>query len=141
VEQTGRYRTINREKLQLALLEEQLADPGSLRHQVFQQYVHLLRVRRSQRAFHPNGAQEVIAGNRSLFALLRTAPEPDTEERIICLHNVSQQEQAFEISLREMDVAHRGMVHDLVGGTDYAVAEDDHLRLVVAPYEVLWLKA
>jgi sucrose phosphorylase len=137
VRETGRYRTINREKLDRAQLEDELDDPASLRHRVFQQYVHLLRVRTSQRAFHPSGPQRILPGNRALFALLRTSP--DGQEHVLCIHNVSDQDQPFQTDLRELGVVHSGFLSDLVGGQRYGVVGSDQLYLTVAPYQVLWL--
>jgi sucrose phosphorylase len=136
-EQTGRYRTINREKFHRADLEAALAAPASLRHQVFQRYVRLLRIRTSQRAFHPKGAQKILAGNRALFALLRTSP--DGREHVVCVHNVSGQNQQFRANLDELRVAHRGRMQDLVTGESHSVNEHGELCLRVAPYELLWL--
>jgi glycosidase len=139
VQKTGRYRTINREKLQRDELEAELADPAALRHQVFRRYVHLLRVRISQRAFHPNGAQRILFGHNALFTLLRTSP--DGQEHILCLHNVSDRDQLFQANLDELGVPHSGALQDLVAGTRYPVSEDDQLTLTIAPYQVLWFKA
>jgi glycosidase len=139
VETTGRYRTINREKLRWHDLAAALADPTSLRHKVFYQYVHLLRIRRSQRAFHPNGAQQVLSGNRALFTLLRTSP--DGQEHILCVHNVSDREQSFQADLVELGVPHNDNVEDLVFPTRFPVGKDGQLGLTVKPYQVLWLTA
>jgi glycosidase len=138
VERTGRYRTINREKLQQRELERELADPTSLRHRVFQRYVHLLRVRRSHRAFHPNGPQKIILSNPALFALLRTSP--DDQEHVLCVHNVSDKEQVFEADLSELGVAYSAGPEDLVTGRSHEADDTGRLRLVVAPYQVLWLR-
>ncbi|MEP7359750.1 MAG: sugar phosphorylase, partial [Anaerolineales bacterium] len=70
---TGRSRTINRQKFAAADLENELADPGSLRSTVFQRYANLLRARSASAAFDPYGAQQVLPGAPALFALLRTA--------------------------------------------------------------------
>jgi sucrose phosphorylase len=139
VEQTGRYRTINREKLSRAALEEALSDPTSLRHEVFFRYVHLLRIRRAQRAFHPNGPQKVLLDNRALFALLRTSP--DGREHLLCVHNVSDREQQFQADLGELGVPYSGALEDLVYPTRHPVGEDGRFSLTVAPYQVLWLRA
>jgi sucrose phosphorylase len=138
VEQTGRYRTINRQKLRRGELEAALADPSSLRHQVFRRYVQLLKIRTSQRAFHPNGVQKILFGNDALFALLRTAP--DGQEHVLCVHNVSNKQQLFQISLDELGMPGSGAVHDLVAAGRYPVDENGQLALNVAPYQVLWLK-
>ncbi len=139
VEKTGRYRTINREKLRWDELKTALADPTTLRRQVFQRYVHLLRVRTSQKAFHPNGAQEILFSNDALFALVRTSP--DNGERVVCVHNVSGNDQPFQMNLDRVGLQKVDSLRDLVSGARYAVGEDQRLRLVVQPYQVLWLKA
>jgi sucrose phosphorylase len=139
VERTGRYRTINREKLGDAELKEALSDPTSLRHEVFYRYVHLLRICRAQRSFHPNGPQKVLSDNPALFALLRTSP--DGREHLLCVHNVSDEEQHFQADLGELGVPHSGALEDLVYPTRHLVNEDGRFRVSVAPYQVLWLKA
>jgi glucosylglycerate phosphorylase len=140
VTQTGRYRSINREKFERAVLEAALDDPTSLRHQVFERYLHLLRVRTAQPAFHPNGAQHVLTGHRALFALLRTAP--DSTQRVLCLHNVSDQPQSFQVDLARIEAAHTGATaaQDLLTGMRYPVDAAGLLVVDVAPYQVLWLQ-
>jgi sucrose phosphorylase len=93
MEQGGRNRLINRAKLDVRVLEEQLADEATFRHQVFEGYRELLRLRARVKAFHPNSAQQgVDVGNPAVFALLRTAA---TGERVLALHNVTGQPQDF----------------------------------------------
>jgi glycosidase len=138
VEETGRYRSINREKFQRHALEAELKDPDSLRHRVFHRYAHLLRVRTSQRAFHPNGPQHVLVTEPPLFALLRTSP--DGLERVLCIHNVSAAQQKLRIDLAQLHLPHGNAVDDLVDGGQYEVGAGDDLALSIAPYQVLWLK-
>jgi len=141
VKQTGRYRSINREKLRRDELERALADPASLRHRVFYPYLHLIRTRASRRAFHPNGAQRVLSGDEtgseSLFVLVRTAP--DGGERVLCVHNVSNAEQPFSVNLSSLSFSRPDRVRDLVTGAVFPVDGAGNLSLRVAPYQVLWL--
>jgi glycosidase len=137
VEQTGRYRSINREKFQRDQLEEALADPASLRHQVFYPYLHLIRTRTAHRAFHPNGAQEVLSLHPALFSLIRTSP--DGPEAVLCITNVSGEEQHLQIGLDALPLSFSGQVQDLITGVDFPVDVSGDLRLKVAPYQVLWL--
>nr|HID12518.1 sugar phosphorylase [Anaerolineae bacterium] len=137
VEQTGRYRSINREKFRRDELERELADPSSLRHQVFYPYLHLIRTRAAQRSFHPNGAQQVLFGNEALFALVRTSPGGD--EKVLCIHNVSNAEQPFQVNLRALSIRHTGVLRDVISGTSCPVDDGDDLTLTVGPYQVLWL--
>lgn len=132
VQQSGRARTINREKLRRERLEQELADENSLRHFVFSGYAKLLKQRTSHPAFHPNGAQEIIFGHEAVFALWRQAL--DGETAVLCLHNVSSQNHTLYLPVKTDSLT------DLLGGERYGVG-NGRLQLTIAPYEVLWLAA
>ena len=137
VEQTGRYRSINRAKFRRDELERELADLSSLRHQVFYPYLHLIRTRAAHPAFHPNGPQQVLSVHPALFVLLRTTPDGDTS--LLCIHNVSNAEIPFSASLALFPFPHSGQVRDLITGATFPVDTSGDLSLRVAPYQVLWL--
>ncbi len=126
VRATGRARTINRQKLGAAALERELAQPGSLRQQVFQGYRRLLRARTSSPAFSPSGAQEVLRLHPAVFAVQRSAPNKG--ETILCLHNVS----AAAISVPIPEGKYREIISE---GSKFEAAAVD-----LAPYAVLWLR-
>ena len=128
-EQTGRHRTINRQKFDRATLEAELVDPQSLRARVFERYVHLLRQRGAHSAFHPHGQQQVVEAGEALFALWRIAP--DGRQRVLCLHNVSDQPQFFR-------PAFSSEVLDLVSGERWSLTAGEPLTL--QPYQVAWLR-
>jgi len=71
VRETGIKRMINREPLHPESLSAALSDPGSLRHQVWKGYLHMLRVRGRERSFHPWGAREMVELDKRLFAIER----------------------------------------------------------------------
>jgi sucrose phosphorylase len=85
-------RAINREKIDRRDLELQLADPASLRSQVFNLHRRLLARRFSSPAFHPGGLQKTLDLGRGVFAVLRTSP--DGSQSILCLQNITPQTQA-----------------------------------------------
>ena len=122
VEETGRLRTINREKLDAEPLLADLADPSSLRARVFSRYRRLLEVRASERAFHPLGTQTVLAFDPRIFALERISP--DGAARLLALHNVSG--EAVSITLPEPGI----------NRFDGRRLEGD---VMLAPYQFLWL--
>ncbi len=111
VRQTGRNRTINREKCQFDELQSQLADENSLRSKVFTRYSQLLKVRSTTPAFHPHGTQTVLKLHPSVFAIERISP--DGLSRALCFHNVSQNTVSFSA---------------------------DGNTITLEPYQVLWLK-
>ena len=123
VEQTGRNRTINREKLAADALLSELADETSLRHAVFTRYKHLLDVREQHKSFHPLGTQKVLDFGKAIFALERISP--DGSERVLALHNVSGNAQT--VSLRD------GRWSDMINGIESKTG------LMLAPYQVAWL--
>jgi sucrose phosphorylase len=152
VEQTGRARSINREKFHLATLETQLADPTSIQHQVFYGYLHLLRQRRAQPAFHPNGGQRVLALDDSLFALIRIAPDSPIDKdnpaetatlteggMVLCLVNVSETPQMVNVDQVVWDLPPVSAWHDLIGEGVYPVQEGC-LSLALDGYQALWLR-
>ncbi len=128
VNETGRNRTINREKLSYERMTRELTEAGSLRSQVYTAYAALLRARASTAAFHPLGAQEVVDAGRHIFALWRTSP--DGKARILALQNVTASGQPCDLS----KVGWSGPAFDLVTGT--SVAADS---VALAPYQTLWL--
>ncbi len=95
VQATHHNRSINRQKLELNNLVEELADQTSLRSQVFNRFRCLLLLRASSAAFHPNGAQEILDIDRGIFGVLRTSP--DGRQRMLCLQNVTSQPQAVSV--------------------------------------------
>ncbi len=91
VQQTGRNRSINRQKLELDNLEDELADLSFLRSMVFSRYTERIHRRASSPAFNPYGTQEVLDHGKSIFAIKRTSP--DGKHSAICLQNVTNQAQ------------------------------------------------
>jgi glucosylglycerate phosphorylase len=136
VAQSGRYRTINREKLERRRLEQELADPNGLRYLVLAGYSHLLRARLAAgQAFHPIGEQQVLFWHEAIFSLYRASP--DGRDQVLCLHNVS--EQAVEVPIRLADVPLTGgQLQDLISGSVYPLSTGS---LTLDPYATRWLKA
>jgi hypothetical protein len=89
---TRQNRTINRQKLDQAELEYELAHPGSLRSQVFRRFGQLLSQRAASAAFHPNGRQKILDMGPGVFAVLRSSPSGDKD--ILCIQNVTAQAQS-----------------------------------------------
>ncbi|MFO8080993.1 MAG: alpha-glucosidase C-terminal domain-containing protein [Armatimonadota bacterium] len=135
VAETGRYRSINREKLRRDELEAALADPASLRARVYTAYHHLLTVRQAQRAFHPNGPQQVLDLGPALFAVVRTAPEGGVP--VVCVHNVTDAPQETAVDLAALELP-TGAWEDLVGG-ERLEAVGGLLSLALEPYQIVWL--
>ncbi len=120
IAQLGYPRAINRQKLDRAEVERELADPHSLRAQVFQRLRHLLQVRAGLDAFDPAGPQQVIELKQAIFAVERGP--------VLCLHNVSSQPQSVTLD------------HNWQRARDLLSARRTATELTLQPYEVLWLQ-
>jgi sucrose phosphorylase len=108
----GYPRAINRSKLDVAQLSAELADPQNRRARVLARLTHLLRVRRGERAFHPQAPQRILDLGLGTLALLRQGPEG----ALVCVHDISGR----GLTLHHRDLAAlagwSGIAHDLLGG-------------------------
>jgi sucrose phosphorylase len=136
VDLTGRNRTINRQKFELAAFESELADESSLRHQVFQRYAQLLRARSNSSAFHPHGEQQIVDGGEATFALLRISP--DGSQRVWCLHNISDAPQEVRVDFPGAFPQPPGRWIDLITGQE--IEELSKRGRSLQPYQTLWLR-
>ena len=137
VEQTGRYRTINRQKLDINDLTEELSDPNSMRHLIFNGFSRLLKVRQENDAFHPFGKQKILHLHPSVFSLIRISPNKDS--RILCLHHVGGQSIELSIDLQEIDIEKNPTFRCILTNKMIS-SENGILNLRMKSYDILWLK-
>ena len=128
VQQTGRARTINREKLDVGGVVSALNDPNCFRAKVFFPYIKLIKTRREQEAFHPNASFKVLDVDRRVFAVKRSSQI----QNIYALTNISS--ASVPLSLSSYDVS--GRMVDLITGDE---VKTDFLKL--KPYQYVWLSA
>jgi sucrose phosphorylase len=137
VAQTGRNRTINRQKLQLDELRQELANPDSLRQPVFKGFHRMLQVRQANPAFHPMASQQVLDLGSAVFAVFRFSL--DQESQILCLHNLTDKSVDLEIDLSTLPVGNGNAVVELLTENAYQIV-DSKLTIQLSPYQVSWLK-
>ena len=127
VQATGKVRTINREKLSADALAKDLANPQSIRSQVFRAYRKMIHVRRHQPAFHPGAGMQVHSLDDRVLTLQRSCPD----QTLFALTNLSDED--LTTTLPDIE---KGMVlSDLLTGRRF---EAEFIRM--SPYEVLWLE-
>ncbi|HVN55861.1 MAG TPA: sugar phosphorylase [Anaerolineaceae bacterium] len=129
VQQTGRARTINREKFSYPDLLGELEQPGSRRSQVLQGMRAMLAARAASPAFDPFGVQRVLHCGDSVFTLLRASP--DGQRQSLCLTNVTNERQQIHPSLP-------GSWRSLLKNQRFELENSAVIDL--EPYEVLWLE-
>ena len=126
VKETGRARTINRQKLQLEKVIEELNDPQSFRSKVFYPYIDLIKTRTNQSAFHPNAAFEILDVDPRIFAIRRYSED----QSIYALTNISAAE--ISVSLAQKDMP--SQLTDLISGE--RINPDS---FILRPYQYVWL--
>ena len=137
VQQTGRYRTINREKLKLEELERELEDPNSLRYQVFNGFTHMLKRRITNPAFHPFGGHNILIIDKAVFSLLRSSL--DGNVHTLCITNVTDRIVELNVDLKSLSIAGTESLVDVLSDQKYPVTHTE-LKVIIAPYQVVWLK-
>ncbi|WP_245732973.1 alpha-amylase family glycosyl hydrolase [Salipaludibacillus aurantiacus] len=135
VKQTGRFRTINREKLDRSSLEKELDTAGTQRHEVFNSYKQMIQLRRQEKAFDPNGEQDVLFLNDHVFAVKRTSK--DSKEEIAAVVNVSNETQTIALK-QEVWNNNYSQLQDLISKQEWPGAED--LTISLQPYTFVWVK-
>jgi len=126
VKQTGRARTINREKLQVDTLVTELNNPASFRSRIFYPYLNLIKVRRAQKAFHPNAEFEILDLDPKVFAIKRYSEG----QTIYALTNISSTETTVSLAGKEKP----DRMIDL-----FTAESIDSKSLTLKPYQYTWL--
>jgi len=137
VEETGRFRTINREKLSKIFLDADLSDSNSLRFFVYQGFCEMLKVRNSNPVFHPLGGQRILSINNSTFALIRTSCDESTHT--LCLVNITNESQNFKVDLSDLPEIKPGKLFDTLNNQVFT-SYGPHLDISLAPYQVRWIE-
>jgi glycosidase len=136
VKKTGSKRDINRTVIDEEYLDRTLSDPDSRLALIRPRLRRLAEIRINHRAFHPNGEQKILMVSPAVFSVLRVSP--DGNGRLLTLTNVTAQTATVEVATSELGTD-EGVWQDLIDGEKYVVGEN-LLRLLLEPYDVLWLK-
>lgn len=137
VKHSGVNRTINREKYNIDWLEKELATQGTLAKKMLYSYKRLISIRINESAFNPFGKFEFLDLGDKIFAIDQHSK--DTNERVIALHNFSNEEVECvlpkEITLPMVDI--------LVSSFDVQFSGERNIKtslLKLKPYQMMWLK-
>jgi sucrose phosphorylase len=107
-----------------------MGNPDTETGQVFRRYRRLLRIRRSQPAFHPEAPQRLLTTTTGVFGLERIAL--DGSQRILALFNFTPTTQSMAASVLPDDL---DSWQELIG--EYR-AEHTGSGLQLPPYATFW---
>lgn len=124
LKQTGRNRTINREKLNITKINQALEDASSFRSLIFTNYIKLLKIRREQKAFSPTSSFEILDISSDLFCIKRTSKT----QTIYAITNISDKDITFDLGINTT-------LKDIISKQEIAGS-----AINLSPYEILWLE-
>ena len=119
-------RSLNRKELS-SILDQQNADPTNL----FEELKRRVKIRRAQRAFHPQAGQSLVNLGDEVFGLLRTSE--DGFQKILCITNICS--RLVKLNVEQIPVSFRRTLTDLL--TNVQIDLDNGLQL--DPYGTYWL--
>ncbi len=134
VKETGRSRTINRQKLQIETLEANLSNQTTLPAHVYNGYAQLLKIRSEHPAFHPLGGQRILSLHKNVFTVLRS--DRDESEYILCLINVTDQSLELSLASDTREIPNSANINDLLEDK----ATQNKNKILLAPYQVRWMQ-
>lgn len=125
----GKSRSVNRSKLFIQSVQEELQDDNSERAIVFSRIKELFLNRKLNKAFHPSAPQRVCDVPNTLVAVERTSL--CSNHKVLCVANVT--DKPNEIKLSDItDVPSNGV--DLITGDK--LSADSAIQ--IKPYQVIW---
>ena len=136
VERTGRNRSINRERLDRAAVEADLARPDSLRRRILDGHRHRLGQRRRRPAFHPNATQRVVPVDDRVFSIVRES----ANDRVWAAINTADAAVPVSVDRAALGLPANVGLDDLIADRPLA-SPDTGINLVLAPYQAVWVVA
>jgi len=130
VERTGLTRAVNRRQWDRGELEARIGNIDTDTGRVFAAYQQLLKVRKRQRAFHPDASQQVLALSNGLFGIQRTSL--DGEQQIVCLYNCRATTATIEMAQLPENIREWS---ELIGTAVVAFVQQ---QLVLPPFAAYW---
>ena len=124
---TGNNRDLNRYKWNYENISKKLDNKNSKQSIFYKKISNLLRVRRKQKAFHPNASRHNLNLGSNFFSFKRVSIDKD--QTIICITNLSS-----KIQKTPLNKIYHGW-NNLIGPK----IETKNKLLILKPFETIWL--
>jgi len=128
VKMTGVNRSINRLKLNIDWLENQLSTEGTLEKMIFKSYKKLLSIRINESAFNPYGAFTFLDISDKLFVIHQESS--DLHDHILTIHNFS--DEIVHIELPDYIILD---AYELISAQKITTH-----RIELQPFQAMWIK-
>ena len=131
LKKTKIFRSINRKNWDLNKLLN-LLDKNTVNKKVYSEIIKLVKIRKSQPAFHPNATQFTLQLEKSLFGIWRQSI--DRSQSIFCISNLSKFKKL--IPLLEINLIATEKWYDIISKKEI---KDLSGTLKLLPYQSVWL--
>ncbi len=128
---TNNNRALNRHNWDVDELESRLRDDTHHRR-IFNELKRLIKIRKQQKAFHPNAIMFTLHIGDEVFAFWRQSLKRD--QSIFCLNNITAQPR--EVLLSSLNLVITESWQDLVSKQELEVGQTS---LILKPYQTVWL--
>ena len=125
---TGNNRDINRYKWNLKNISNKLKDSKTKQNKFYSSICNLLKIRRNQRAFHPNASRINIDLGRKIYGFKRISE--DKKQTILCVTNLSSKIQTIKIDKKNQKM--KNLLSSKINIMNKKF-------LILKPFETIWL--
>ena len=129
-------RNINRTIVNYTSLVDALDNPDTLIAKIIDNMKDIISIRTMKKAFHPNGAQNILKIKPEIFTVLRTSPQKD--HHILSLINVTLDPCNISIPMESINIFSQEW-HNLIDQKKYTFTEKT-INLTLEPYDVVWIE-
>ena len=125
---TGNNRDINRYKWSYKDITGKLKNNKTKQSIFYNNICNLLKIRRNQRAFHPNASRQNLDFGKKIYGFKRISK--DKKQTIICVTNLSSKMQKTKIDNKTLVM--RNLINSKI------IIENKQF-LILKPFETIWL--
>ena len=125
---TGNNRDINRYKWNLKNISNKLKDSKTKQNKFYNSICNLLKIRRNQKAFHPNASRINIDLGRKIYGFKRISE--DKKQTILCVTNLSSKIQTIKIDKKNQKM--KNLLSSKINIMNKKF-------LILKPFETIWL--
>ena len=125
---TGNNRDINRYKWNLKNISNKLKDSKTKQNKFYNSICNLLKIRRNQKAFHPNASRINIDLGRKIYGFKRISE--DKKQTILCVTNLSSKIQTIKIDKKNQKM--KNLLNSKINIMNKKF-------LILKPFETIWL--
>ena len=125
---TGNNRDINRYKWNLKNINNKLKDSKTKQNKFYTSICNLLKIRRNQKAFHPNASRINIDFGGKIYGFKRVSE--DKKQTIICITNLSSKIQTIKIDKKNQKM--KNLLNSKINILNKKF-------LILKPFETIWL--